>query len=409
MQGGGEDVAVPWHPSPSSVTLLPSMSATSVYVHFPWCLQKCPYCDFASESIRRESIPHTAYADAVIRELEARRASLAGRSLTSIFFGGGTPSLWDSADIARVLSAIRGAFDAISPDLEITAECNPSSLDRRKAASLREAGIGRLSIGVQSLDGDRLRFLGRLHDGDGALRALGEALLEVPRVSADLMFGSPGQGARDFEGELSRVLDTGVKHLSCYALTIEPNTQFGALHRKGRLTLAPEDDYAETFERTHEVLAARGFQHYEVSNYALAGETARHNEHYWRGEPYLGLGAGAVGCLDTSRGHARRYRNHPAPKIYMEQAGKAERTTELQTEALTENELICEALLLGLRTAAGLDVQAVAARTGRHPKEGRERALERRVTRGDVLVDDKTWRIPHARWLQLDSIVGDLF
>src|SRR5690606_10323302 len=151
------------------------------------------------------------------------------------------------AALGRVLRAIRGAFEEEDGALEVTVECNPTSLDREKAAALREAGVDRLSIGVQSLDAARLRFLGRLHDADGALRALSAALLEAPRVSADLMFGMPGQRADDFAAELARVLDTGVRHVSAYALTIEEGTQFGALHRKGKLPIAPEEDYAETF------------------------------------------------------------------------------------------------------------------------------------------------------------------
>jgi len=216
--------------------------ATSVYVHFPWCLAKCPYCDFASGAIRPAEVPHTRYADALLRELEARAPALGERRLASVFFGGGTPSLWDPRQLGRVLAAVRAAFPLEEPDLEVTVECNPTSLDRAKAAALREAGVTRLSIGMQSLDAERLRFLGRLHDPEGALRAVREALLEVPRVSGDLMFGMPGQKAEDLTAEIEQVLETGVRHVSAYALTIEPGTQFGALYRKGKLKVAPEDD-----------------------------------------------------------------------------------------------------------------------------------------------------------------------
>ncbi|MCZ7681480.1 MAG: radical SAM family heme chaperone HemW [Sandaracinaceae bacterium] len=346
------------------------MRPTSVYLHFPWCLAKCPYCDFASAAIRRGEVPHDAYADAVLSELERRASALAGRRLTSVFFGGGTPSLWDAGALARVLSAVRAAFEEEEPGLEVTVECNPTSLDRAKAAALREAGVGRLSVGVQSLDAGRLRYLGRLHDPDGALRALRAASAEMPRVSADLMFGMPGQRAGDFEEELERVLETGVRHVSAYALTIEPDTQFGALHRKGKLEVARDDDYAETFARAEEVLARAGFSHYEVSNYAQPGEEARHNLHYWAGGDYLGLGAGAVGCL-AEGASARRWRNDPRPERYLERPGE-----EVFEEPLEPEDRVREALMLGLRTARGVDLAALRDEDG--PRSAaRARAVDR--------------------------------
>ncbi len=262
--------------------------------------------------------------------------------------------------------------------------------------------MNRLSIGLQSLDADRLRFLGRLHDPDGALRALEAAVAEMPRVSGDSMFGMPGQRAGDFAAEVDRVLDVGVRHVSAYALTVEPATQFGALHRKGKLTLAPEDDYAETFVRAEEVFAARGLAHYEVSNYAAPGEESRHNLHYWRGGDYLGLGAGAVGCLVADDHGARRYRNDPRPERYLERPGG-----EVFEETLTAEERIEEALMLGLRTSEGVDLDALEARTGLDPREGRERALNRRLERGDVTLDGARLRVPPSRWLMLDAIVAD--
>ncbi|HEY8432021.1 MAG TPA: radical SAM family heme chaperone HemW [Sandaracinaceae bacterium] len=379
------------------------MRPTSVYVHFPWCLAKCPYCDFASASIRRDEVPHQAYAEAILRELDRRASGLRGRRLTSVFFGGGTPSLWDPAALGRVLGAIRDAFEEREEEVEVTVECNPTSLDRAKAAALREAGVDRLSIGVQSLDAARLRFLGRLHDADGALRALSAALAEVPRVSADLMFGLPGQRADDFAAELVRVLDTGVRHVSAYALTIEEGTQFGALHRKGKLPIALEDDVAETFERAEEVCARAGLVHYEVSNYAVDGEEARHNLHYWAGGDYVGLGAGAVGCTVQGR-RARRWRNDPRPERYLEHPG-----AEVFEETLEPEDRVREALMLGLRTVRGVDLAALREETGVDPRAGRERAFARRIERGDVTLEGERLRVPPSRWLLLDSIVSDLF
>lgn len=372
--------------------------ATSVYLHFPWCLRKCPYCDFASVATEAGAVPHEMYADAVIGELEER--DVKGRTLVSVFVGGGTPSLWDARALGRALAAIRAAFDAPEPSVEVTVECNPTSLDEDKTVALREAGVGRLSIGVQSLDAERLRYLGRLHDPAEALDALRAAVATMPRVSADLMFGLPGQRAEEFERDLDRVLSIGVRHVSAYGLTIEPQTQFGELHRKGRLTLALEDDYAETFERAHDMLADRGLEHYEVSNFAMPKERSRHNEHYWRGGDYVGLGAGAVGALS-----GRRYRNDPRPERYLANPGRS----EVFEEILDAQDRIREALMLGLRTVDGVDLAALEARAGENPRTGREAAIARRIERGDLRVDGDRWIVPQGRWLHLDGIIADLF
>jgi oxygen-independent coproporphyrinogen-3 oxidase len=385
---------------------------TSVYVHFPWCLKKCPYCDFnsyATSSVerRRDGVPHEAYADAVLRELALRKSELAGRTLASIFFGGGTPSLWSAEALGRVLAGIRAAFPREVADLEVTVECNPTSLDRAHAAALRAVGVTRLSVGIQSLDPDHLRFLGRLHDGSLALRALADARAEVDRVNADLMFGLPGQKPEHFLADVEAVLQTGVDHISAYALTIEPGTQFGELQRKGRLPLADEDDSADAYLRTDELLSARGFVHYEVSNYALPGHEARHNQHYWRGGDYVGLGAGAVGCLTYPDGTARRWRNEPLPTRYLERSGT--QAVEAWAETLSPTDRIREAFMLGLRTREGVDVRALAARTGIDPLVGREEVVARRIASGELEWEGDRLRVPPRHWLLLDGIVSDLF
>jgi putative oxygen-independent coproporphyrinogen III oxidase len=376
--------------------------STSAYVHFPWCLQKCPYCDFASATIRRPEVPHTQYADAVLRELELRATASGTGPLESVFFGGGTPSLWEPRELGRVLQAIRSRFGAQGEDLEITVECNPSSLDQRRAAELRDAGVTRLSIGVQSLDLQRLRYLGRLHDGPGALAAVRGALAEVPRVSADLMFGMPEQTPDDFLAEVAQLLELGLTHLSVYALTIEPQTQFGELYRKGRLKIAKEDAYADTFLACEALLAEHGFEHYEVSNYAQPGQTSRHNQHYWRGGDYLGLGCAAVGCVDRTR-----TRNRKEPAKYF--AATDISTLEEEREELDAQAIVREALMLGLRTSEGVDLSELQARAGVDPKRGRERALAKGLESGRLTTDGDRLRVPREHWLQLDGIVTDLF
>jgi putative oxygen-independent coproporphyrinogen III oxidase len=378
----------------------------SVYLHFPWCLRKCPYCDFATSPIERAAIPHAAYADAIVRELEQRLPSLANARLFSVFFGGGTPSLWEPHQLGRVLSAVRGAFSAQVPDVEITVECNPSSLDHTRAAALREAGVNRLSVGVQSLDDDELKFLGRLHDRKLALDALDAAQASFDRVSADLMFALPGQPAERFYSYVDTFLERGLSHVSAYALTIEPATKFGAAARKGLLQAAPDEAYAQMFEGIEQRFLQAGLGHYEVSNYARPGQESRHNQHYWRGGSYLGLGAAAVGALARAHG-GRRYRNHPDAARYMDRAATPE--VEVFEEQLEPTDVLNEALMLGLRTREGLSLARLRERTGLDPLATKQRAVERRVARGDLTIDGDVMRVPTRRWLMLDGIVADLF
>lgn len=373
---------------------------TAVYVHFPWCAKKCPYCDFATRAVEPASIDHDGYADAIARDLESRRAQLEGRRLVSVFFGGGTPSLWSAAALGRTLERIRGAFGSEVDDLEVTAECNPSSLSAEQAQTFAAAGINRTSIGVQSLRERHLQFLGRLHDGAGALRALRDAKATGVRVSADLMFGMRDQ--RDVLADVDVLIEEGLTHVSAYALTIEPGTQFGTLQRLGKLETANEDDYARMFLEAEARFAAAGLAHYEVSNYARPGEEARHNQHYWRGGDYLALGAAAVGCLSEA-GTARRWRNQSDPQRYLAEP------IEEWSEALDTSERIQEALMLGLRTTEGVDLDGLAARVGVDPRAGRERALERGFERGDLSLDGAVLTVPRERWLRLDGIVAALF
>lgn len=387
-----------------------------VYVHFPWCVKKCPYCDFLSVPSAQEDIPHEQYADAVIRELEARRAELGRLRLRTLFFGGGTPSLWKSRQLGRVLSAVVGAFDAAASAPEITVECNPGSLGARTARALLDVGVNRLSIGVQGLDGERLRFLGRWHGVEQALDAVRAAVASgMPRVSADLIYGVAGEPPEDAAREARTLAELGLGHVSAYALTIEPQTAFGALARKGRLPLAPEAAVAESFIAVDEALAACGLDHYEISNFARPSQRAEHNLGYWLGRDYVGLGCGAWGTV--SRGGGRfRYRNRPQPQGYVEQAlalrpGEPDvcRQLESELEALPPEVQLSEALMLGLRLARGVDVEAAAARTGATlwtPE--RKRAAERLVQRGRLVREGPCLMIPKASWLFSDGIIAEL-
>ncbi len=380
-----------------------------VYVHFPWCLRKCPYCDFLSVAAERPAIPHARYAAGVVAELERRAAGIGPKRLSSVFFGGGTPSLWEPRELGRVLSAIRERFPGSDP--EVTVECNPTSLDEEHARALMDVGVGRLSIGVQGLDEQRLRFLGRLHDVAGGLAAVRAAVRAgVPRVSADLIFGVAGQSSREASDEARRIAELGVTHLSAYALTIEPGTQFGALAKKHRLPLLGEDAVAESFLAVDETLGALGFEHYEISNFARAGHVAGHNVGYWRGNDYLGLGTGAWGTLSLPEGRVR-YRNTPSPERYLETdwtTADLERAVS-ELEPLSPQTSLSERILLGLRMADGVDLAEAARETGAAGwTPERERAAKRLIERGRLARDaDRIW-IPREAWLLADGTISEL-
>lgn len=395
----------------------------SIYIHFPWCLAKCPYCDFVSYAADREDIDHAGYADAVVREAEgrARQLEARGRSLEigSIFFGGGTPSLWEPRELGRVLDRLRAVFP-IKADLEVTVECNPTSLDEARARALRDAGVGRLSIGTQSLRGEQLKFLGRLHDPDGARRAIEAALASgIERVSTDLIFGLPEQSTEDARDQALALAGTGLQHLSCYQLTIEPGTQFGERKKRGLLPMADEAIVADAFLAIEEALESRGLRHYEISNYAAPGEEARHNLAYWRGDEYVGLGCAAFGfARDATRtGRGLRWRNAIEPKKYVAA------TNTLRDDVLGEGDgvsmfaeeldglaLLRERIMLGLRLAEGVDLGRAGSELGIDPwTPERLRAVERLVDRGRLTRQGDLLTIPRAAWLFTDDIASRLF
>lgn len=382
-----------------------------VYVHFPWCLAKCPYCDFFSLAAERSAIPHREYADAMLRELERRAAELRDHTLTSVFFGGGTPSLWEPAELGRVLAAIRAAFSGA--DVEVTAECNPSSFDERRAAELGAVGVNRVSLGVQGLERERLGFLGRLHDADGALRAVRTALgAGFARVSADLIFGVAGEAPEVARREALAIAELGPTHLSAYALTIEPGTRFGALAKAGKLPLLAEDLVARSFEVVGRALEDAGFEHYEISNFAREQHYAAHNLAIWRGQPYLGLGTGAWGTVPRAGG-LLRYRNAPAPERYLTASATAPlwEISELvsDAEAVDAETALRERLMLGLRLAEGIDLARAGRETGAAGfTREREQSADRLVRAGRLVREGDTLRIPKSAWLFADGVVREL-
>ncbi|MGA3123195.1 MAG: radical SAM family heme chaperone HemW [Polyangiaceae bacterium] len=412
------------HESPDHFVVEPTARRATVYVHFPWCLAKCPYCDFVSYVDPRAD--STSYTAAVLRELEARAPLLDSADtpeVESIFFGGGTPSLWDARELAQVVAAIRNRLRVVDP-FEITVECNPTSLNHRKARALVDAGVNRLSIGVQSLRNERLRFLGRLHDAPGAIGAVRDAIRAgVPRVSADLIFGTPGQSPSEACAEAIELVELGLAHVSCYQLTIEAGTRFGELARRGRLPLADEGAVADAFLAIDAALTERGLRHYEVSNYARPGEEARHNLAYWRGDEYLGLGCAAYGFVrdrspdPESAVRGVRWRNIAQPNQYVAsthaarpgRVGVGDGISE-SSEGLDAESLLRERIMLGLRVHDGLDVAAAAQELGVHGWTAeRERTAIWLQARQRLIRDGARIRIPPSAWLWTDDTSARLF
>jgi oxygen-independent coproporphyrinogen-3 oxidase len=380
-----------------------------VYVHFPWCVRKCPYCDFLSVASDRADIPQRQYADSLIAELERRTAELGERVLTSIYIGGGTPSLFDPGELARVLSAVRRTFASCLEPLEVTLECNPNSFDNGRV--WLDTGVNRVSIGVQSLDDDMLRMLGRLHDRAEALGSLRHAIESgFSRVSADLLFGLPDEQPAQAAAHARAVAELGVGHVSAYNLTIEPGTPFGDAAQEGRLVVPDDVLVAETYDAVRDALAALGFEHYEVSNYSLPGQRSRHNMGYWLGHDYLGLGCGAYGTVSQATS-AVRYRNTSDVRRYLDHEGW--RSTRLDTEGplvasveeLDAETLLRERLMLGLRLADGFDIERVERELGIGfwTKE-REQAADKLARRGDLEREGSSLRIPEAQRIFTDGI-----
>src|SRR5262252_8891286 len=263
-----------------------------LYVHWPFCLSKCPYCDFNSHV--REAIDHERWRDALLLELDHYAADTPARRLTSIFFGGGTPSLMAPDTVAAVIERAARHWP-FAPDIEITLEANPTSVEAGKFAGFRSAGVNRVSLGVQALNDADLKFLGRHHSAAEARAAIEIARRSFRRHSFDLIYARPGQSAAAWRAELAEAIALAGDHLSVYQLTIEPETVFGAAHRRGELQVPEEEDAAALYELTQELLGAAGLPAYEISNHARPGEESRHNLAYWRYRTYAGIGPGAHG------------------------------------------------------------------------------------------------------------------
>ncbi len=336
----------------------------AVYIHWPFCRSKCPYCDFNSHV--REAVDAARWRAALLRELDHFATQLPGRLVTSVFFGGGTPSLMEPQIAAALIERIANHW-SVADDLEVTLEANPTSSEAANFRAFRAAGVNRISLGVQALDDAALRLLGREHDRAEATRAIALAQRVAPRTTFDLIYARPGQTLAAWRAELDEALAIAEGHLSLYQLTIEKGTPFHALQRAGSLALPPEDQAAAFFEVTQDVTERAGLAAYEISNHAAPGQECRHNLSYWRYEDYLGVGPGAHGRLSVARAGGepalRAIRNHAKPETWLE-AVQRDSHGNAETHALARDERVAEMLLMGLRLGEGVSLARFRARTG---------------------------------------------
>ena len=325
------------------------MSHFGVYIHYPWCRSLCSYCDFPV-AIAKGAPPHDAYYRAIVSELAYRAPQFCGRSLVSIYFGGGTPSLWPPSILEQCIAEVTARFEAHPK--EITLETNPIDCRPETLAAWRRAGITRLSVGIQSFANTDLITLGRDHQMGDGLRALANAITAgFTTISTDFIVAVPGQRTRNTLTQLDRAIEAGTDHLSIYELTLEPGTRLGQAAARGEFTPVAGDKFAETFEAIDTHLGSRGFEHYEVSSFARPHHRALHNSLYWEGAEYLGLGCGAASFRLTETG-GERWTNHRSAKRYL---GALPATHQAYHRALSPTELAQDRLWLGLRTDRGVD------------------------------------------------------
>ncbi len=336
----------------------------ALYVHWPFCLSLCPYCDFNSHV--RDTIDQGAWREGLLRELTYYAERTPGRRLTSIFFGGGTPSLMPPETAEALITRAGELFD-LDPQIEITLEANPTSAETGVLEGFAAAGVNRLSLGIQALDDAALSALGRTHSAAESRAAIVMARELFSRFSFDLIYARPGQSPASWEAELESALPLTNGHLSAYQLTIEPGTPFFLAQTRGALELPPEDDGAEMFEMTQRVLENAGLPAYEISNHAVPGQASRHNLTYWHHRDYIGIGPGAHGRISTG-GIVHETRQHRAPEIWLARSLENGHATQRDTP-LASDTLVEEVTMMGLRLVDGIDTAVFSQRTGQTPEQ----------------------------------------
>ena len=377
-------------------------SAFGLYIHWPFCLSKCPYCDFNSH-VRHTGVDEARFARAFALEIAATAARLPGRTVSTIFFGGGTPSLMQPETVGAVLDAVARHWP-IAGDVEVSLEANPTSVEATRFRGFRAAGINRVSLGVQALDDAALKALGRLHSAQEALEAVAIARSTFERYSFDLIYARPGQTPQAWAAELKRAIEEAGEHLSLYQLTIERETPFAALHAAGKLLIPGDDTARALYDATQDVCTSAGLPAYEVSNHARPGDECRHNLVYWRAQEYAGIGPGAHGRLDIAA-ERRATATEKRPQDWLSRVESLGHGI-VSDEALTQEQIADEFLLMGLRLAEGIDPARYARLAGR-PLDPRRVALLREQGALERTPDGRL-RLTLAGFPLLDAVIADL-
>ncbi|HEX3708944.1 MAG TPA: radical SAM family heme chaperone HemW [Pseudolabrys sp.] len=379
-----------------------SLAPFAVYVHWPFCLSKCPYCDFNSH-VRHGGVDEQRFVRALQTEIATTAARVPGRTVSTIFFGGGTPSLMQPASVQAILDEIAKHW-SVAPDVEVTLEANPTSVEATRFRGFRAAGVNRVSLGVQALDDGALKELGRLHSAQEALDAVAIARANFERYSFDLIYARPRQTLDDWSAELKRAIGEAAEHLSLYQLTIEPDTPFAGLHAAGKLAV-PDDDLArDLYDLTQSICGEAGLPVYEISNHARPGAECRHNLVYWRGHDYAGIGPGAHGRLTLE---GRRYATETGkrPEAWLRQVEDTGSGLTVN-EKLAPSEVGDEFLLMGLRLAEGIDPQRFTQLAGRTLDPKRISFL--REGGAVETTRDGRLRVTQSGFPLLDAVVADL-
>lgn len=377
----------------------------SLYVHIPYCFHKCPYCDFNTYAVSQA--PEREYTDSILSELDFRAAlpEWKGREVQTIFFGGGTPSLFHPTQIGKVIGTARNRFQFAS-NIEISLEANPGTISYESLAGYREAGVNRLSIGAQSFNVNLLKKLGRIHTADQIHSSFENATQAgFLNINLDLMFGIPDQTLSDFQSDLTRALEFGLAHISAYGLTIEKGTPFYSAHKRGDLKLPPEESVIEMMQELENVLPSRGFQRYEISNFSKPLCEARHNLAYWNGDDYLGLGAGAH-SFNALGSFGRRWANYALPAKYAE-AATSSGNAEGWHEELDLKGSIFEFFFLGLRKIAGVSQRVFSEKFGIQVEQAYPRLLDFLSDEGLLTVHGDQVALSSKGILVADSVIGN--
>lgn len=385
----------------------------AIYVHWPWCKAKCPYCDFNSHGVESSPLREDSYVEALCRELDYWRRALGAengskRPLASVFFGGGTPSLMRPASVARILEACADVAD-FGPSTEITVECNPTSSSRALFDGLAAAGVNRASVGIQGLQAEWLAFLGRAHSVEQALQTLDDAQRAIGNVNADVIYGLPGQDLNAWEKQLKRLAGLGLAHISAYQLTIEPNTRFFGDVRRGLWQPIDGDREADFFDATRAILTGKGYENYEISNFARPGRACAHNVHVWRYQDYLGIGAGAHGRVTTPDSARLATTVTRQPDAYLRQMAERGEAFSLNTP-ISAASAVQEAVFLGLRLAEGIDPESLQKTFGETAYRQAVEAVElaRLAEAGFLKWNTTRIQLSDTGWPRLNSVLERL-